>query len=287
MRRFPQGCGRGGGSVTTAFVLPGGASLGAVQAGMAEVLIGAGITPDLIVGTSVGALNGAWLASHRGPKGAAELCDVWLGVHRRDIFPFSPVRIMLGLAGRRDHMVSSSALARWLSVRAPFFQLEQAPVPIHVMATDLLSGKAVRLSTGDAIEALLATTAIPGVFPPVEIGGRMLVDGGLAANTPISQAVELGADTVYVLPNVGTHSGGRPRSAPGVSFQAIAHLLGQADETEIAANAGRCHLFVVPPPGSGGISPFDFGHTRQLLDAGSHATRVWLDAGRPIPAGEI
>ncbi len=254
---------------------------------MAEVLIAAGITPDLIVGTSVGALNGAWLASHMDAAGASELCDVWMAVRRRDIFPFSPVRIMLGLIGRRDHMVSPSSLARWLSVRSTFFQLEQSPVPLHIMATELMTGKAVTLSTGDAIEALMASTAIPGVFPPVEIAGQTLVDGGLAANTPITQAVELGADTVYVLPNVGIHSGGQPRSAPGVSFQAIAHLLGQTSGSEVRANAGRCNLFVVPPPPSGGISPFDFGHTRLLLDAAALSTREWLEAGRPVPAGEI
>lgn len=268
--------------MTTAFVLPGGASLGAVQVGMAEVLIGAGITPDLIVGTSVGSLNGAWLASHTGVAGVAGLRELWLSVRRRDIFPFSPVQVMMGLVGRRDHLVSSVCLGRWLSLHAPFFQIQQASIPLYVMATDLLTGKAVTLSTGDVIEALLASSAIPGVFPPVEFDGRLLVDGGISANTPISQAVALGADTVYVLPTVGTDGGVRPRSAPGVTFQAVAHLLGQTSESEVRANADRCTLYIVPPTSSKGISPFDFSHSRELMDDSHRRTADWLKSPQPV-----
>jgi NTE family protein len=268
--------------LTTAFVLTGGASLGAVQAGMVDVLVAAGIQPDLIVGSSVGALNGAWLASHPGLEGAKLLCDVWLSVRRRDIFPINPVRMVRGLAGRLDHTVSSAALARWLSVRAPFFQLEQAAVPLHVVATDLETGAPVVLSTGDAIEALLASSAIPGMFPPVEIEGRLLVDGGLAANTPVSQAVALGADVVYLLPTVSSERGVRPKSALGVSFQSFTHLLGHASQSEIQANASRCALYVVPAPASIGVSPLDFRHSRELMDLGRSRTLSWIETRQPV-----
>lgn len=270
--------------MTTAFVLAGGASLGAIQAGMADVLVAAGIQPDLVIGSSVGALNGAWLASHPGPEGAKFLCDVWLSVRRRDIFPVNPLQILRGLAGRTDHTVSSAPLARWLSVRAPFFQLEQAAVPLHVVATDLQAGTPVVLSSGDAIEALLASSAIPGVFPPVEIDGRLLVDGGLAANTPVSQAIDLGADVVYLLPTESEEPGVRPRSALGVTFQSIAHLHGHASVSEIRANASRCNLYVVPPPASLGVSPFDFRQSRQLMDLGRERTEEWIATRRPISA---
>jgi NTE family protein len=270
--------------MTTAFVLSGGSSLGAVQAGMAEVLVAAGIQPDLIVGSSVGALNGAWLASHPGPAGVQLLRDVWLSVRRRDVFPLSPIRIVGGLTGRIDHTVSSAPLARWMAVRAPFFQLEQAAIPLHVVATDLLRGTPVVLSSGDAIEALLASAAIPGVFPPVEINGRLLVDGGLAANTPVSQAVALGADVVYLMPTVSDEPGGRPKGAPAVVFQSMAHLLGNASASEIRANASRCTLYVVPPPASIGVSPFDFRHSRELMDRGRERTEAWMASRRPVSA---
>jgi NTE family protein len=270
--------------VTTAFVLAGGASLGAVQVGMVEVLLEAGIQPDLIVGTSVGALNGAWLASHPGLEGAVLLRDVWLSVRRRDVFPVSPLRMLRGLLGRVDHLVSSEPLARWLSVRAPFFQLEQAAIPLHVVTTDLLSGTPVVLSSGDVIEALLASAAIPGIFPPVEINRRLLVDGGLVANTPVSQAVDLGADVVYLIPTVNEAPGGRPRGAPQVMLLSVAHLLGHAAMSELRANASRCTLFVVPPPRPAGVSPFDFKHSQELMDLGRKSAEAWISSRQPVPA---
>ena len=199
---------------------------------------------------------------------------------------FSPFHILLGLMGKRDHCVSSAALARWLAVRAPFFQLEQALIPLHLMTTDVQTGEPVMLSTGDVIDALLASTAIPGVYPPVELHGRLLFDGGIAANTPISQAVALGADTVYVLPTAGGQSGGRPRTTAAVTFVAVAHLLGHASHSEVRLNAGRCTLYVVPPPPAMGISPFDFRHSRELMDAAAGATRAWMRQPLPVAALE-
>ena len=267
--------------MTTALVLPGGASLGAVQVGMTEALYEAGIRPDLIVGSSAGALNGAWLAAHPGPDGVAELRELWLTVRRREIFPFSPIRIMLGLFGHRDHVVSAKALTGWLAKRAPFSRLEHANVPLHVMATDLATGAPVMLSSGDALGALLASTAIPGIFPPVQLGGRLLVDGGIAADTPISQAVQLGADTVYVLPTVGIRPDARPTSAPSVGLQALSHLLGHAGDKEIAANSARCTLFIAPALPIRDISPFDFSHGRALIQAALDSTRAWLPIAKP------
>jgi NTE family protein len=267
--------------LTTALVLPGGASLGAVQVGMVDALFEAGVRPDLIVGTSAGALNGAWLAVHPNHDGVAELRELWLSVHRREIFPFSPMQIMLGLFGHRDHVVSAKKLTHWLARRAPLSRLEHARVPLHIMATDLATGAAVMLSSGDALDALLASTAIPGVFPPIELGGRLLVDGGIAADTPISQAVELGADTVYVLPTVGILPDARPTTAPSVALQALSHLLGYAADNEIAANAGRCTLYVAPALPVRDISPFDFSHSRELIQGALASTRTWLASATP------
>jgi NTE family protein len=268
--------------MTTAFVLPGGASLGAVQVGMAEALSEAGIRPDLIVGASAGALNGAWLAAHPGPNGVAELRELWCTVRRREIFPFSPLRIMLGLLGRKDHVVDAKHLTRWLAARAPLSRLERARIPLHVMATDLATGLPVMLSTGDALDALLASTAIPGIYPPVQLDGRLLVDGGIAADTPISQAVQLGADTVYVMPTVGIDASARPTSAPSVALQALAHVLGHASDNEITANAERCALYVIPALPTRDISPFDFRHSRALIDGALASTREWLTVAKPV-----
>jgi NTE family protein len=227
-------------------------------------------------------LNGAWLAAYPDRQGAAELRQLWLSVKRRDIFPLSPITLVRGLCGRRDYLVSSDGLKRWLAERVPYGRIEDATVPFHVMATDLLSGDAVRLSAGDLITALLASTAIPGVYPPVWLDGRLLVDGGIAADTPIGEAVGLGADTVYVLPTVGVETGRRPRGASGVALRAMAHVLGHASDSEVEANADRCRLYVVPAPPTSGISPFSFARSRQLVDTARAATEAWLQSARPV-----
>jgi NTE family protein len=251
---------------------------------MAEALVDAGISPDLIVGTSAGSLNGAWLAAYPDREGVDQLRQLWLSVRRRDIFPLSPIGIMGGLTGRRDYLVSSKGLRSWLAERVPYSRIEHARVPFHVMATDLMSGEAVRLSSGDLITALLASAAIPGVYPPVSLGGRMLVDGGIASDTPIGEAVSLGADTVYVLPTVGVDTGRPPRGAAGIALRAMAHVLGYASDSEVEANADRCRLYVLPAPPTSDISPFSFAHSRKLVDAARTTTEAWLLTARPVEA---
>src|SRR5712692_9664851 len=156
----------------TAFVLAGGAALGAMQAGMVHALYERGIAPDLLIGTSAGALNAAFLASRPATVATAhELAALWRGLRRSDILPLRPATLLSGLAGRRDHLIPDQAL--------------------HLIAFDLLAGTEVRLSDGPLADAVLAAAAIPGVLPPVRWRGRLLVDGGIADNTPVSHAVAL------------------------------------------------------------------------------------------------
>ncbi len=177
----------------TAFVLAGGGSLGSVQVGMLRALVLHGISPDLVVGASVGSINGAFFAGRPDAVGVQRLEEIWRGIRRRDVFPLAPLASLFGFFSRPDHLVSPRALRRLIERNFPYDRLESTPLPAHVIATDLLTGDEVRLSSGPAVEALLASAAIPAIFPPVRIGKLHLVDGGVANNTPISAAVELGA----------------------------------------------------------------------------------------------
>jgi NTE family protein len=266
--------------MTTAFVLPGGSTMGAIQVGMAEALFDAGIQPDMIIGKSAGALNGAWLAGHPGPEGVKALRDLWMSVKRREIFPLS-TSLILGLAGRRDHLISPDALERWLHSHAPFPLIENAAIPLHVMATDLMSGVAVRLSTGATVTALLASAAIPGIFPPVEWEGRLLVDGGVGPDTAIASAIALGADTVYVLPTMGADVG-RPRTPAAAFLLSMSHVLRHSAEAELRANAGLCTLYLVAAPTIANVSLFSFARTAQLMDDAHVAAREWLETATPV-----
>ena len=151
----------------TAFVLAGGAALGAMQAGMIYALYERGIAPDLLIGASAGALNAAFLASRPATVATAhELAAVWCGLRRSDILPLRPATLVSGLAGRRDHLIPDRALRRLAARHLQFDRLEQAAIPLHLVAFDLLAGTEVRLSDGPLADAVLAAAAIPGVLPP-------------------------------------------------------------------------------------------------------------------------
>jgi predicted acylesterase/phospholipase RssA len=181
--------------MTTAFVLSGGASLGSIQVGMLEALYERDIRPDLIVGTSAGALNGAFIADRpQVVQTALALGDVWRGLSRGQVFPVSPVTGALGLIGARSHLVPDSGLRRLIGRHTTAERLEDTLVPLHVIATDVLRGEEVRLSEGPMVDAVMASAAIPGVLPAVDWAGRELIDGGVANNAPLTHALELGAD---------------------------------------------------------------------------------------------
>ena len=172
-----------GAVLRTAFVLAGGGSLGAVEVGMLETLVAEGISADLIVGASVGALNGAYFAARPDREGVRSLGQIWRGLHRRDVFPFTPFGSLLSFFSLRNYLVDPTPLRRLIKRHLPIRDLSDTVIPFHVVATNVLTGDEVVVSSGPVVDAVLASTAIPGVFPPVKLAGRYLSDGGIANNT--------------------------------------------------------------------------------------------------------
>lgn len=268
--------------MTTAFVLSGGGSLGAVQVGMLRALADRGVAPDLLVGASAGALNAAFVADRGFTDGALdELEQIWRGLRRQDVFPFAPHRQLLALAGARPSLCAPDGLRRLVGRHLHADRLEDTVLPVHVVATDVLSGTEVLLSTGDARDAVVASASIPAVLPPVEIDGRALFDGGVADNTPISQAAALGADRVVVLPaGVACALPHPPRSAIATAIHALTLLIEQRLLFDVAAYNDQVELVVLPPLCPLSISSSDFRHGGLLIDRARAATGEWLDAGR-------
>jgi NTE family protein len=258
--------------MTTAFVLSGGAGLGATQAGMLQALYERDIHPDLFVGTSAGALNAAFAANRPSTVGTAiELQRIWLGLTRSQVFPASPLRAALGALGVRDHSFPPSGLQRVIERHCDFARLEDAAVPVHVVAADLLTGDEVLLSHGPVVDTLLASAAIPGVFQPVARDGRLLMDGGIVNNAPITHAVELGADRVFVLSAMGrSRLEEAPRGAVAAGMTAITRAITRRLEEDIARYGGIVDLTVLPAPTLPGLLPTDFGHADELIEQGLH-----------------
>lgn len=263
--------------MTTAFVLSGGGNLGAVQVGMIRSLFAAHIRPDLIVGTSAGALNGGWLAG-RGPSANLDqLADVWRNLRRSDIFPTNFVGGLRGFMGHTDHLISAAGLRRILKRELTIERLEDARIPFHVVATDITSGHDHLLSTGDAIDAICASAAIPGVFPSVVIDGLHLVDGGVVNNCPISHAVSLGATNIWVLPcGYACSLAEAPRSALASALQAVSLLIQQRLRHDAERYATQIQLHIVPTLCPITVSPTDFSQADRLIEEAATLTAAWL-----------
>ncbi len=259
---------------TVAFVLQGGGSLAAGQVGMLRALLEAGIRPDMVVGSSAGALNAVAFAQNPTEAGLDELQELWARIRRSDIFPFSPRQLVHGLIGRRGGLVSPDRLRALLAEHIGIGRLEDAVIPVGVVTTDAATGRPAVLSSGPALPALLASAALPGIFPPVELGGRLLVDGGVAADIPILQAEESGATTSYVLP---MGAAGPTRLAQGAvnnAFLATRQLLSRITADDVAMARGQIH--VLPAPAAATVNPMDFRSSRQLIRDGYDTTRSWL-----------
>jgi NTE family protein len=270
----------------TAFVLAGGGSLGAVQVGMLKALTRQGIVPDFVVGASVGALNGAYFAAQPNDEGVKRLERIWSRLHRADIFPISPLNSLLAMLGRRDHLVASTPLRLLVESELPCERLEDAKIPCHVVATDVLDGTEVSIATGPIASALLASAAIPAVFPSVEFEGRRLMDGAIANNTPISTALRLGAKRVVVLPTgMSCALAKPPRGAVAFALHALNLLVMRQLLSDIEHYSSRVELIVVPPLCPVNISAYDFSQTAELIHRAEATTRLWLKKHGLEPAG--
>jgi len=265
---------------TTAFVLAGGGSFGAVQVGMLRALVAHGLRPDLVVGSSVGAINGAYFAGAPHARGVAQLEAIWRSLDRREVFPLAWRDVFGVVGGRRSYAIDPTGLRRLCERCLPYQRLEQARVPLHVVATDLLGGGTVRLSEGPAVDAIMASSAIPVVFPPVRLAGRYLIDGAITGNTPISAAVALGAQRVIVLPTgFACMLDAPPASAVASALHAVTLLIAHQLALEFERHREQAEIITVPPLCPLTTSPYDFSRAGELIERAAEQTQRWLARG--------
>jgi NTE family protein len=299
--------------MTTAWILPGGAAYGAIQVGTAEALLARGIVPDILIGTSVGALNAAWLAGDPTPAGATRLRGIWQSIRRTDVLPLRAGTLLGGALRLRNHVVDNDRLSRWLRRTIRFDLLEDAPVPLTVTASDLVAAQPVYLDRGDVVTALLASAAVPGILPPVRIGDRWLVDGWIMANAPLSRAAALGADTVYVLPCGGVEpyerlaggpafrlldddvagrsraltERGLPKGTTAINQALVGALVARTIREEFTTWVPRMDVYLPPGPCVTDLPLFSFAEVPGLMDAAHRLAEAWLPTARPVTAEEV
>jgi NTE family protein len=260
------------------YVLGGGGSLGAVQIGMLQALGEHHIAPDIVTGTSVGSLNGAVIAQDPGDA-VDRLGETWAKMTRDRVFPGGLLAQARTLQHTRTHLFTSTGLA---AVIADFIGAEltfaDLALPFAAMATDIATARPHVMNEGPVLPALLASAAIPGIFPPVQIGPLRLYDGGLVANVPMQQALAMGARSLVVL---DCNFPGRIPKAPATIAEVLFYTVTVTMRTQaifeaplVAADVPVVYLHGPEPHP---ISPLDFRYTGTLVESAYQAARSFLD----------
>ncbi len=182
-----------------AWVLGGGGLRGASEVGMAKALLAKGLQPDLIVGTSIGSLNGAVLASAPISESVPRLSHMWEEMRASTVFSESLFQRARHLFNHWTHFHSNDSLRKLVEQWVPYTELEEAAVTIQTCAACIETSSEHWFTDGSVVDAVLASCALPGVLPPVVIDGRHYIDGGVVNSLPVSRAIELGAEEIYVL----------------------------------------------------------------------------------------
>lgn len=184
----------------TAFVLGGGGKWGAVEVGMLQALDEGGIQPDLVLGTSIGAFNGSVVASSPGKIGVERLTALWEEIGESGLLRGEFLQQMKSVATMQPAIQGSQAIRHALeSVHGAGAQIDDLELPFQCVAAQIETASEHWFDSGPLVDALLASSAIPAIFPPVEIGGKHYYDGGLVNSVPLTRAVELGATRIFVL----------------------------------------------------------------------------------------
>lgn len=245
------------------FIYTGGGSKGAVQVGMTKALLEFGVTPTLIAGSSVGALNATMTAFYPTPKGNEKLVKIWEEIQEESIFPSSKINIIQGLVNN-EYLFENKGVKKMIG-NIPSNKFTDTKVPLYINTTLLSNGNSFIHDKGSLKDILLATTAIPGIFPPIDLEGELHVDGGISMMAPLyfPQADKL--DAIYILDASGEHLKGKNKRALDMLRKGFAHSI--AAQVKIAARDRRVKVISVDNS-IYDVDNRDFSNTAKYIKAG-------------------
>jgi len=247
-------------------VLSGGGSLGAAQVGLLRPFYRAGFRPAAIVGTSVGAINGAFLAYHQEPEALELLRQAWLSIGAREIFSLNPFRLVRNFVSQRNCFFDNGVLRRLLKQYLPVDDFALLRVPFYAVATNLSRGTKAVFHEGPLYPAILASAAIPGVLCPIRIAGDVYVDGGVLAGLDLATAVGLGSRNILAVDVSLCEVGSIPWDVFHIWRRCSDLTMRQQVQGDLQRFAGQTNIAYVCPPRRPDVSPQDFGHTSTLID---------------------
>jgi NTE family protein len=270
--------------MTTAFVLGGGGVLGAAEVGMLRALFEIEIAPDLVLGTSVGALNGALVARDPTLTVIERLTDLWQDASTARAISDRPFRTVRRAVSTGTHLYSSSFMQQRLVAEFGETTFAELPVRFQVCAASIERAAEHWFSSGRLVDAIMASAAVPGLLPPAEVDGEHFLDGGIVNSIPLGRAISLGADRVFVL-QVGRFDRPlrpphRPWEVARVSFEiARRHRFAR----ELAEVPDDVEVHVLPARGTSArddslLAHRDFSRVRTRIDASYAASREYLSS---------
>jgi NTE family protein len=260
----------------TAFVLSGGGNYGVSQVGMLRALLERGITPDVVIGTSAGALNGAAVATNPTLDAIDELEAHWVSLDGDKVFPAGALRRAWNVLRRDDHLIPNTGLEAVIenaNTAATFAELQ---IPLRVVTTDLFTGDEIVIVSGPMAPALLASAALPGIFPPVHLNGHTLVDGAVVNLVPISHAIAGPCERIFVLDVSDPVGERRIRSPLDVVIRAFGISRDLRFELESRWVPKEIELVVLPAPDDD-RDFFDFSGAKELIDTAHEMALHTLD----------
>jgi NTE family protein len=239
-----------------------------------------GVRPDLVAGTSVGAMNAAFIATNPTMSGVDRMELIWRNLAEDDLFPGG--RFRAGWARmfvKGNRVFENTGLERLIkSTLGPDSRIEDAELPLAIVCTDLETGAERVFTEGGLVRPLLASAAMPGVFPPVEIDGRLYIDGGVANNVPIAPAVDRGATTLWVVDSTSHTNQRRPLQRPmDFFFHAFTLARAQRLGADLKLYADKVNIILVPTAPLRFFVPFaSMEHTDQLIETSYKYTKRFL-----------
>lgn len=263
-----------------AYVLPGGGALAAYQVGVLDALTAAGLRPDRLIGVSAGAMNAAFYAWSSDADGIRRLERIWSGMKRRDLLRLHPGRLALALAGQRASFVDNRHGVAFLRRHLGARRVEHAPIPLSVITTDLATGRPFVVESGDVVSAVVASSAFPGVFPPIEIDGHTLIDGGVVADVPLDVAANLGVASVIVVTVPALAPTPIPRHPVGVVLRSSTWGVEAHGRTIVARPPDGLQVVEIPSRPSD-VTTFAVGSAATTILEARRFTEAWLRSEEP------
>lgn len=266
-----------------AFVLSGGGNRGALQVGALQVLLEAGIRPDMVVGTSVGAVNACFLANDPTPRGAYRLAEVWLDVTRDDVYPGTHLTAVWNMVRGKESFFSNESWRRLLQSHMPVHRFGDLAVPAYAVAADLETGQQFVFGDDEddlLLDGIMASTALPPLHPPWHVGGRRYIDGGAVADLPVRVAGERGASEIIALNLANSLTpGDQVRTLFGIMNRAIGTLVYRHTEADLEymRRNSDIGLRTIELHYEMSMRPWDFSHSAELIALGRSTMKAALE----------